>query len=121
MTSTIIAHIKQSLFILLTASVLFVGGWIHTAAAERLTIAENLVSELLTELESIEANASTLSPEARKERLTNIMNTILMWRGLPALPPDGTGVPPLQNNVKPIVRYLAGSCYPKQVIGSTRF
>ena len=54
MTSAINAQINQGLFILLTASVLFVGGWIHTAAAERLTIAENLVSELLTELESIE-------------------------------------------------------------------
>ncbi len=59
MTSAINAQIKQGLFILLTASVFFVGGWIQTAAAERLTIAENLVSELLTELESIEANAST--------------------------------------------------------------
>ena len=82
MTSAINAQIKQGLFILLTASVLFVGGWIHTAAAERLTIAENLVSELLTELESIEANASTLSPEARKERLTNIMNTYFDVEGI---------------------------------------
>ena len=65
MTSAINAQIKQGLFILLTASVLFVGGWIHSAAAERLTIAENLVSELLTELESIEANASYRRAQCR--------------------------------------------------------
>lgn len=87
MTSTINAQMKRGRFILLTASLFFAslvfsGGWVQTAAAERLTIAENLVSELLAELEEIEAKSSTLSTEARKERLTNIMDTYFDVEGI---------------------------------------
>jgi len=74
------AKMKQRRFILLTASLFvaslfFSGGWVQPAAAERLTIAENLVNGLLAELEDIEAKGSTLGTEARKERLTSIMDT----------------------------------------------
>ena len=87
MTSTINAQMKRGRFILFTASLFFAslvfsGGWVQTAAAERLTIAENLVSELLAELEEIEVKSSTLSTEARKERLTNIMDTYFDVEGI---------------------------------------
>ena len=82
MTSTVNAQMKRGFFILLISSLFFVGGWIQTAAAERLTIAENLVSELLAELEEIEAKGSTLSPEARKQHLTNIMDTYFDVEGI---------------------------------------
>ena len=92
MTSAVTARMKRGLFTLLTASLVFTGlfftslffpgGWIKTASAERLTIAENLVSELLTELEDIEAKSTTLSKEARKERLTSIMDTYFDVEGI---------------------------------------
>ena len=59
---------KRRLVILLTACLLFTGGLVRNAVADRLSDAENLVGQLIIELIEIEAKGNSLSEEARKMR-----------------------------------------------------
>jgi len=74
--------IKRRLVILLTACLLFAGGLVQPAVADRLSDAENLVGKLIIELIEIEAKGDSLSEEARKETLSGLMDSYFDVEGI---------------------------------------
>ena len=68
-------RMKRGFLVLFTATLLYGGGWIQTASADRLENAENLVGELLTELKEVDRKRHTLTAMGRMDKLAVIMET----------------------------------------------
>ena len=73
---------KRRLVILLTACLLFSGGLVRNAVADRLSDAENLVGQLIIELIEIEAKGDSLSEKARKNALSGLMDSYFDVEGI---------------------------------------